>query len=171
MLTLNASVTLRISSFSCTSESIQYDTCIPMMYGLNFGCRSTETSFPVNFERFTDRRFPLYSRNCQTPGVPRQSRGFTQDQLGTEPLFSCGKIGALSPFSVLALRCGGRAQGDRFEISPLPRISNARFRDPISNLRNGLAVRTDLCFMNSLLSYGRIDGSELPRNRRSPGYG
>lgn len=26
-----------------------------------------------------------HSRNCQTPGAPRQSRGFTQDQLSKEP--------------------------------------------------------------------------------------
>ena len=31
----------------------------------------------VNFERFTDNRLFLYSRKCQTLGVPRQSRGFT----------------------------------------------------------------------------------------------
>ena len=56
-----------ISTSSYISVSIRHDTCVPMTHGLNSGCPSTETSFPVNFERFTDRRFSLYSRNCQTP--------------------------------------------------------------------------------------------------------
>ena len=79
MLTQDTYATDHIWLFSDTSVSIQDDTCIPMMYGLNSVHLSIETSFPVNFERFTDRRFSLYSRNCQTPGVPRQSRGFTYD--------------------------------------------------------------------------------------------
>ena len=29
------------------------------------------------FERFTSEEASLFSRNCQTSGVPRQSRGFT----------------------------------------------------------------------------------------------
>jgi hypothetical protein len=29
------------------------------------------------FERFTPKEASLFSRNCQTLGVPRQSRGFT----------------------------------------------------------------------------------------------
>ena len=82
MLTQDAYATDHIVSSSDTSVSIPHDTCIPMMYGLNFVRRSIETSFPVNFERFTDRRFPLYSRNCQTLGVPRQSRGFTDFNYG-----------------------------------------------------------------------------------------
>jgi len=40
------------------------DTCVPVTYGLNSDRRLIETSFPVNFERFTDRRFSLYPRNC-----------------------------------------------------------------------------------------------------------
>ena len=75
MLTLNASATLRISSFFCTSVSIQYDTCIPMMYGLNFGYRSTEASFPVNFERFTDRRFPFITGIVKLRESPGRAGG------------------------------------------------------------------------------------------------
>ena len=45
-------------------------------------------------------------------------------KFGTAPLFYRRKIGALSPFSIKALRCGGK--GPR-------KISNARFREMMSN--------------------------------------
>ncbi len=59
------------------SESTPSGTCNPIWYGLSFRNVPFQASFSVNFERFTDRRLFLYSRKCQTLGVPRQSRGFT----------------------------------------------------------------------------------------------
>src|SRR5512139_918631 len=59
------------------SESKPSGTCNPTWYGLSSHSVPFQASFSVNFERFTDRRLFLFSRKCQTLGVPRQSRGFT----------------------------------------------------------------------------------------------
>jgi len=64
--------------FSGTLVSTLHGTCIPMMYDLMSLYDANETSFPVNFERFTDRGFHLYSWKCQTLEVARQSRGLTR---------------------------------------------------------------------------------------------
>ena len=90
MLTLNASATLRISSFFGTSVSIQYDTCIPMMYGLNFGRRSTEASFPVNFERFTDRRFPFIPGIVKLRESPGRAGGLPRINYQTGTIMNNG---------------------------------------------------------------------------------
>ena len=50
-------------------------------------------------------------------------------KFGTAPLFSCGKIGALSPISVKALRCGGRVPRKNLQCTLMKDIPSAERKE------------------------------------------
>ncbi|MDD5723811.1 MAG: hypothetical protein PHY29_08765 [Syntrophales bacterium] len=47
-----------------------------MEYVLGCSCRSIETSFPVNFERFTDRRFFIFQEMSNSGSPPAEPGGY-----------------------------------------------------------------------------------------------
>ncbi|PPD51227.1 MAG: hypothetical protein CTY16_00260 [Methylobacter sp.] len=61
--------------FSCIWVSKPQGAYIPILYALNFLTDSSGFLNLLNFRRFPDWEAFDDSRNCQTLGVPRQSRG------------------------------------------------------------------------------------------------